>query len=59
MHKDLTYYSRMAESLPAVTTMAETARQIVTLARVSGDENAFGPRLYDILCRVNGVEPRD
>ena len=56
MHKDLTYYTRMAESLPAIASMAETARQTVTLARVAGDENAFGPRIYDVLCKLNGVE---
>jgi hypothetical protein len=39
--------------------MAETARQIVTLARVAGDENAYGPRIYDVLCKLNGVEPHD
>lgn len=59
MHKDLTYYARMAESLPAIASMAETARQTVTLARVAGDENAFGPRIYDVLCKLNGVEPHD
>ncbi len=59
MHKDLSYYARMAESLPAIASMAETARQTVTLARVAGDENAFGPRIYDVLCKLNGVEPRD
>jgi 3-hydroxyisobutyrate dehydrogenase-like beta-hydroxyacid dehydrogenase len=55
MHKDLTYYTRMAESLPAIASMAETARQTVTLARVAGDENAFGPRIYDVLCKLNGA----
>lgn len=59
MHKDLTYYTRMAESLPAIASMAETARQTVTLARVAGDENAFGPRIYDVLSKLNGVEPHD
>jgi len=56
MHKDLTYYTRMAEALPATASMAENARQLVTLARVAGDENAFGPRIYDVLCKLNGVE---
>lgn len=56
MHKDLTYYTRMAEALPAIASMAENARQTVTLARVAGDENAFGPRIYDVLCKLNGVE---
>ncbi|MEN8196928.1 MAG: NAD(P)-dependent oxidoreductase, partial [Pseudomonadota bacterium] len=56
MHKDLTYYTRMAEALPATASMAENARQVVTLARVAGDENAFGPRIYDVLCKLNGVE---
>ena len=59
IHKDLTYYCRMAESLPGIASMAETARQTVTLARVAGDENAFGARIFDVLCRLNGVEPRD
>lgn len=57
MHKDLTYYTRMAEDLPATASMAEQARQMVMLARVAGDENAFGPRIYDLLCKLNGVEP--
>jgi 3-hydroxyisobutyrate dehydrogenase-like beta-hydroxyacid dehydrogenase len=56
MHKDLTYYTRMAEALPAVASMAAAAGQTVTLARVAGDENAFGPRIYDVLCKLNGVE---
>ena len=56
MHKDLTYYTRMAEGLPAIASMAENARQMVTLARVAGDENDFGPRIYDVLCKLNGVE---
>ena len=56
MHKDLTYYTRMAEGLPAIASMAENARQMVTLARVAGDEEAFGPRIYDVLCKLNGVE---
>jgi 3-hydroxyisobutyrate dehydrogenase-like beta-hydroxyacid dehydrogenase len=56
MHKDLTYYTRMAEALPATASMAENARQIVMMARVAGDEDAFGPRIYDVLCKLNGVE---
>lgn len=59
IHKDLTYYCRMAESLPGIASMAETARQTVTLARVAGDENAFGARIFDVLCGLNGVKPRD
>jgi 3-hydroxyisobutyrate dehydrogenase-like beta-hydroxyacid dehydrogenase len=57
MHKDLSYYTRMAEDLPATASMAEQARQMVMLARVAGDENAFGARIYDVLCKLNGVEP--
>ncbi len=59
MHKDLTYFLRMAEALPAHAAMAETARQSVTLARLAGFDEAYVPRLYDALCRLNGVEPRD
>ena len=59
MHKDLTYFLRMAEALPAHAAMAETARQSVTLARLAGFDEACVPRLYEALCRLNGVEPRD
>ncbi len=59
MHKDLSYYIEMAGALPAVAAMAETARQNVTLARNTGFDDRFGPRLYDALCALNGVEPRD
>jgi 3-hydroxyisobutyrate dehydrogenase-like beta-hydroxyacid dehydrogenase len=54
MHKDLTYFLRMAEALPAHAAMAETARQSVTLARLAGFDEAYVPRLYDALCRLNG-----
>jgi 3-hydroxyisobutyrate dehydrogenase-like beta-hydroxyacid dehydrogenase len=39
--------------------MAEPARQSVTLARLTGFEDAYVPRLYDALCKLSGVEPRD
>lgn len=56
MHKDISYYTHMAEALPAMATMATAVHQTITLARVAGDENAFGPRIYDLLCKLNGVE---
>lgn len=59
IHKDLGYYMEMAASLPALATMAEAARQNVTLARLTGEDGSFGPRMYDAFCRLNGVEPRD
>ena len=55
MHKDMSYYTHMADALPAVATMATAVHQTITLARLAGDENAFGPRIYDVLCKLNGV----
>lgn len=56
MHKDMSYYTRMADALPALATMAAAVHQTITLARVAGNEDAFGPRIYDLLCKLNGVE---
>jgi len=39
--------------------MAETARQSVTLARLAGFDAAYVPRMYDAMCQLNGVDPRD
>ncbi len=57
--KDMRFYTRLAESAPAVSFIAQAVNQIYQLANVQGHGDRFIPVLPGILAELNGCSIRD
>ena len=57
--KDMRYYTKLAESAPAVAFIAQAVNQTYQLANVQGHGERFMPKLPGILAELNGCKIRD
>jgi 3-hydroxyisobutyrate dehydrogenase-like beta-hydroxyacid dehydrogenase len=52
-YKDLTYYARMADALPAASLMSDAARQTLKLGMAMGFGERYVPELVDVVLALN------
>ena len=57
--KDMRFYTRLAESAPAISFVAQAVNQIYQLANIQGHGDRFMPVLPGILAKLNGCPIRD
>ena len=57
--KDMRFYTRLAESAPAISFVAQAVNQIYQLVNIQGHGNRFMPVLPGILAKLNGCPIRD